>query len=427
MNTKEFYLKNLDINNNSYPKDIEGYHNYTYNDNYIFKNIFKLNYYNSSLSNTYKYISDIKEDYYTQRFSFDNGVYANEIFFFNIKNNILEKGIIRPINLSFTYRQSVRFDHRPGVIGLGNKKNDFLSKLKSSKIINNRVFSIKYNNINEEKGEIIIGDSPHIYDENNYKEKDIRNAKVFKDNYLEWSLIFTVYIQNNSYNYNFKKNQIGTFKIEDFFILGTKEYFELIQNIFFNKYIDEKICFIKNHKNTQFNEDFFYFICYIEDIKKRDNILSNFPSLIFHQKEMNYNFTLDAKDLFTIIPDGKRLLFNIEFNNETEKWEFGKPFFNKYHLVFDLDSKLIKYYINSNNDINQNKLNDGKILMFFMLTAIIFVLGILLGRLLFKKYNRKIRANELEDNYSYNPKYIKEDNDMKDINSKKENFINNEN
>ena len=141
---------------------------------------------------------------------------------------------------------------------------------------------------------------------------------------------------------------------------------------------------------------------------------------------MSYNFSLVAKDLFTIIPDNKRLLFNIEFNNETENWEFGKPFFKKYHLVFDSDSKLIKYYINSNSEINQNNINDGKIFMFFILTVIIFFFGILLGKLLFNKYNRKIRANELEDNYSYNPKYIKEDNDMKDINSKKENFINNE-
>ena len=424
LNTKEFYLKNLDINNNSYPKDIEGYENYTYNDNYILKNILKLNYYNSSLSSTYKYISDKKDDYYTQRFSFDKGVYANELFFLKIKNNILEKEKIKPINLLFTYRQSVRFDHRPGVIGLGIKKNDFLRKLKSAKEINNCEFSIKYNDINEEKGEIIIGDSPHIYDDKNYKEKDLRNAKVVKDYYWEWSLIFTVYIQNN--NYNFKKNQIATFKIEQFFILGTKEYFELIQNIFFNKYIDEKICYLKKLKKTQFSEDFFYFICNIEDVKNRDNILKNFPSLIFYQREMSYNFTLVAKDLFTIIPDNKRLLFNIEFNNETEKWEFGKPFFKKYHLVFDSDSKLIKYYINSNSEINQNNINDGKIFMFFILTVIIFFFGILLGKLLFNKYNRKIRANELEDNYSYNPKYIKEDNDMKDINSKKENFINNE-
>ena len=67
----EFYIKNLDLNNNTYPEDITGYQNYTYNDNYILKNIFKLNYYNSSLSKTYNFVSDIKEDFYTQLYSFD--------------------------------------------------------------------------------------------------------------------------------------------------------------------------------------------------------------------------------------------------------------------------------------------------------------------------------------------------------------------
>ena len=418
MNSIEFYFKNLDMNNNISPEEETGYYNYTYNDNYILKHLFRLTYYNSSLSNTYKFVKDIKEDYYT-KFSFDKGVYGNETFFLSKKNKISEKEIIKPINLLFTYRQSVRFDHRPGVIGLQIGKNDFLFQLKKEYIINNYEFTIKYNNINEEKGELIIGDSPHIYDEN-YNEKDIRNAKIIQK-YLQWNLLFSnIYIENN--NYKFKKNQIGTFSIDEFFILGTKEYFELIQNIFFNKYIYEKICFLQKHQKPPYSGEYYHFMCYIQNNKKREEFFKNFPSLIFFQKEMYYNFTLKANDLFTIIPDNKRILFNIEFNNETKRWNFGKPFFKKYQLVFDLDSKLIKYYIKSKNDIDSNK--EGKIIIIIILFIFVFIIGIFIGKILCNKYNRKIRANELEDNYSYTPNNIINKKDMIEINSKDEKLIN---
>ena len=426
MNDHQFYLKNLDKENETEPKEIDGYYNYTYNDNYILKNILKLNYYNSSLSNTYQFISNIPEDYYTIHFSFDKGVLANETFLFEMKNKASEQEIIKPISLLFTYRQSVRFDHRPGVIGLGIKKNDFLKGLKKSYHLKNYEFSIKFEDINKEKGTIIFGDSPHIYDEENYKEKDIRTAKVVKDYYVQWTLIFSnVYVDKS--NYVFKKNEFGTFKIENFFILGTKEYFELIQNIFFNKYINENICSLIKYKKTIYTYDFFYFMCKIKNNKKKEEFFQNFPKLILFQKEMYYNFTFDAKDLFTIFPDDDRILFNVEFSNESKKWEFGIPFFKKYQLVFDIDSNLIKYYIKSNEiKDRKNNLNEGQILIIIMLVILVFIIGTLFGRLLCVKYNRKIRANELEDNYSYNPKNDDDKMDMKQINSKNENFITDE-
>lgn len=168
-------------------------------------------------------------------------------------------------------------------------------------------------------------------------------------------------------------------------------------------------------------------MCYIKDNEKRKKFLNNFPPIIFFQKEMYFNFSLDAKDLFTIIPDGERLLFNIEFDNKTQKWELGKPIFKKYQFSFDLDSKLIKYYINSNNEKEKNNLKDGKIVIIMVLTIIIFFIGIVIGKLFCRKYNRKIRANELEENYSYMPKEInKKKIDMKKIDSKDENLINGE-
>ena len=143
---------------------------------------------------------------------------------------------------------------------------------------------------------------------------------------------------------------------------------------------------------------------------------------------MSHNFSLTSEDLFTKIPDGKRILFNVDFILNSNKWIIGKSFFKKYQLIFNSDSNLISYYVNP-KDINinrkeekiNNKDNKG-IKMYIMIFLIIlaFVVGIILGRVLCIKYNRKMRANESEDNFSYNT------NDSLNDDNKQE-FINNNN
>ena len=143
---------------------------------------------------------------------------------------------------------------------------------------------------------------------------------------------------------------------------------------------------------------------------------------------MLHNFSLTSEDLFTKIPDGKRILFNVDFILNSNKWIIGKSFFKKYQLIFNSDSNLISYYVNP-KDININrkeeKINNKdnkRIKMYIMIFLIIlaFVVGIILGRVLCIKYNRKMRANELEDNFSYNT------NDSLNDDNKQE-FINNNN
>lgn len=202
--------------------------------------------------------------------------------------------------------------------------------------------------------------------------------------------------------YYLQKNAIISFFIEESFIIGTIEYLKYIENIFFKKYFKEGICEKETHKKQNYKNDFFYFLCYIEDNNKKNKFFNNFPSLIFYQKEMNYNFTLDSKDLFTIIPDKKRILFNIIFcNNNSNKWILGKPFFKKYQLIFDAESKTISNYINQNVALKRVKKNEINIKLIFSMIILAFFVGILFGKLFLIKYNRKLKANELEDNYSY--------------------------
>ena len=394
MGTDELYIKNLIMHTGLPPLMIEN-SNFTYNDNYLLNIIFKSKYYNSSTSKSYKYIRSCPE--YLEDYFYDRDTFAKEIIYLIEINYLTNKEILKPISFYLNFKEFEEWDHRPGVIGL-KIKNEFIKRLNNLSLINNYRWYIKYTDYTEEKGEIIIGD---IFLP---KEDNLRKAIIINDNNYEWSLNFNdIYLSinnNKSEYYYLQKNVIITFYIEEFFIVGTNEYFKLIENIFFKKYFKKGICQKETHKKPNYKNDFFYIICYIEDNYKINVFFNNFPSLIFYQKEMNYNFTLDSRDLFTIIPDNKRILFNIEFyNNNSNKWILGKPFFKKYQLIFDSESNTISYYIDKNIDIKKVKKNEINILSFIIIIA--FFVGVLFGKIFLFKYSRKLKANELEDNYSY--------------------------
>jgi len=374
--------------------------NFSYNNNYLLNNIFKLNFYNSSLSETYQYVRSCPE--YLEDYYYDRDVFGKEQIYLKQKNKTTYKEKYEPIIFYANFKEYEEWDHRPGVIGFEKGDSEIIRRLKKLKIIKNYDWNIKYTDYLGEKGEIIIGDLPHIYDKKNYDEDNLRVANVTNGHH-QWSLVFDhIYLESNNtkIKYNYKgKYEIGKFFIEEFFILGTNEYFALIENIFFSKYISENICQKQTHKKLGEDNEYYHFMCYLKDNKKLKEFLNNFPSLIFYQGEMDFNFTLDSNDLFTIFPDNNRVLFNVEFYNSSNSWVLGKPFFKKYQLNFNSEENLISYYTNNANSNNYNKKNNVKInfIIFFMFFfAFLFFL-----KVVFCKYNRKLRANELEDNYNY--------------------------
>ena len=374
--------------------------NFSYNNNYLLNNIFKLNFYNSSLSDTYQYVRSCPE--YLDDYYYDRDVFAKEKIYVKQKNKTTYKEKYEPIIFFADFKEYESWDHRPGVIGFELGDSEFIQRLKQLKIIKNYDWNIKYTNFSEEKGEIIIGDLPHIYDKKNYDEDNLRVANITSGNHHQWSLVFDhIFIESNNskikYNYK-RKNDIGTFYIEEFFILGTYDYFSLIEKIFFSKYIKENICQKQTHKKLGQDNEYYHFMCYLNDNKKLKEFLNNFPSLTFYQGEMDFNFTLDSNDLFTIFPDNNRVLFNVESYNDSNSWVLGKPFFKKYQLNFNHEENIIGYYTNSNT----NKYNKKSNVNIYFIIFFIFIFAFLLFfKLVFCKYNRKLRANELEDNYNY--------------------------
>ena len=421
MRTKYFDIRDSSIHGLQKGMQIKN-SNMTFNKNYLMKSIFKNIYYNSSESKSYKYVKDCY-DFIFDFISIKN-LCGNETVFLIQKNNIKDQEMIKPIDLYIKFKEKDYSDHRPGVIGF-SYYSEFISELKERNEINKYDFSFKYTNTLEEKGELIIGDLPHMYDNDNYNETNLRTAKIIKET-IKWDINFDIYIvpkNQSEKDFYFGIDETATFYIEEFFITGSHKYLNYIEENFFKKYQQKKLCKRNIHFKAYYEETFFHIICDINDGQTRKEFFDEFPILIFSQKEMFHNFSLTSEDLFTIIPDGKRILFNIDFILNSNKWILGKPFFKKYQLIFNSDSNLISYYvkpkdinINREEEYKNNKVGNGvKIFIIIFLIILAFVVGIIFGKILCNKYNRKMRANELEDNYSYNTNNSNNDDNKTDL------------
>ena len=88
-------------------------------------------------------------------------------------------------------------------------------------------------------------------------------------------------------------------------------------------------------------------------------------------------------------------------------------FLKKYKIIFDVDKKLIAYYAE-----NPTKTIGYKFLIWFIvLILLIIIIG--LGYLIYKKFyilRRRKRANEIYDEYDYNPQINSETKDVIGIN-----------
>ena len=125
-----------------------------------------------------------------------------------------------------------------------------------------------------------------------------------------------------------------------------------------------------------------------------------FPPLQFLHKEMNYTFELTYEDLF--IEKYDKLILLIFFQDRGSTWRLGKPFLKKYAFIMNQDDRVVKFYEKHGY---QKDDGDGNRKMFILTLSLIavgviilIVLGIFIGKYLFKK---KKRLNTIDDEYEY--------------------------
>ena len=402
-------------------------------------------YYNSSLSNSFKlhkFISDkfiCNDSFYF--LTINSSEELNNFIHKNKSNNNTEKNLYKEYkDIKFAYlNETTNYKYLEkelnykevekivlynyGMLGLRQRymysdfNPDFINFLKDIKAINSSIFTFLFNdkkNEDDPNGYLIIGDK--VTDTNKEFEETNNTYFALRGPSLSWDLkidiISSIPKQNSEYmNTYSEKNKNVELVIEKSYILATKNYKTFIENIFFNDLIKENVC---QYKNSLIENSFGTYICNSESKLFMDYYKNKFPDIVFKAERITDDLLLTKKDLFFFNKYNKsdtNLYFIIYFSTiYTSKWMLGRPFFEKYRLSFNMDTRFIMYHKkkfneddieNDTNKENSHNYNDLiKLIVIILLVLIIFFLGFLCHNLVTKK-ERKKKANELDDGFDY--------------------------
>ena len=291
--------------------------------------------------------------------------------------------------------------------------NNFLEQLKEKGIISKTIFSfieVNKNNTKYKNNKIeylmVIGEDIYdifsLNDINKYinekykKEQYVEKTKIsdyiLEGYYFKWKLTMNnIYIDNNNNITNMKA--ITNIFIDNNYgaIAGTKEYRDIIKELFFNDYINKSKCFEKDIISYEIG-GFHYIIC-DDDIN-----INNFPTLYLKSNNLQYVYELTKDELF--LKDNNKIYFLIIFEySKTNSWTLGKPFLEKYLLSYNYDAKSIGFYNENLLDNSHNDNNNKKyiiLIVVIILSLIALVLGFLIGRYFYNKAKKK-NALELDE------------------------------
>ena len=278
-------------------------------------------------------------------------------------------------------------------------------------------YDLKYNfnylndNYNDILGTLILGDSPHIFAPDKYKEED--EIKVNGRYILDIKEIKFI-----SHSFNFSEiNKFVSLKFNSEFIKGTLQYRNIIESVFFNELIKANIC-RTDYIEKNLNDKFYIYSC--ENNTLTMEKLKSFPTLYFEMKDYNLVFLFNYKELFKV--HNNTIYFLIYFDGDTySNWELGEIFLRKYITSFNYYSKTISFYrtqideINKKTDIDfpdeepvEKPNHESKIKTFILiiivgvLALVVVTISLVLFVVIRKKLKKK-RAYELIDDYDYTP------------------------
>ena len=333
-------------------------------------------------------------------------------------------------NLSFITYDIKENYNLTGIIDINTQENQYGSyskyifrTLKQAGVIDDTYitfmygeYDLKYNfnylndNYNDILGTLILGDAPHIFAPDKYKEDD--EVKVNGRYILDIKEIKFI-----SHSFNFSEiNKYVSLKFNSEFIKGTLQYKNIIESVFFNELIKVNICRIDCiEKNV--NVKYYIYTC--KNNNRTWEKLKSFPTLYFEMKDYNLIFLFNYKELFK--EHNNTIYFLIYFDGNTySNWEIGEIFLRKYITSFNYYSKTISFYrtqideINKKTDIrfpneepeeNPKKENNEIIVIIIIVVGIVFIVSIiaLILFLVISKKLRKKKAYELNDDYDYTP------------------------
>ena len=279
-----------------------------------------------------------------------------------------------------------------------NEQSNLLINLKNLGIINSNIITIEYNENKE--GYIYFGEYPHIYDTKTYNKDLLMTAYAIPyfgiNNQIKLKMD-KIYISDKNTNSNvYLENNILLLNYGLGIILSTEEYFNQIIEIFFNKYIKLNICKINKEKRNINN------IYHVISCQKRQEFkIKEFPSLYLFNEQFNFIFELNYIDLFEEIGDEYYFLI-IYFPFSGAGFELGKPFLKKYQLSYNIDMSTIHFYKKNNKNNKEIKEDKGKKIIYLLYLIIIFVFLIVIFYKKVYHTKRKLRRNELNEDFDFN-------------------------
>ena len=334
-------------------------------------------------------------------------------------------------NLSFITYDIKENYNLTGIIDINTQENQYGSyskyifrTLKQAGVIDDTYitfmygeYDLKYNfnylndNYNDILGTLILGDAPHIFAPDKYKEED--EIKVNGRYILDIKEIKFI-----SHSFNFSEiNKFVSLKFNSEFIKGTLQYRNIIESVFFNELIKANIC-RTDYIEKNLNDKFYIYSC--ENNTLTMEKLKSFPTLYFEMKDYNLVFLFNYKELFKV--HNNTIFFLIYFDGDTySNWELGEIFLRKYITSFNYYSKTISFYrtqideINKKTDIDfpdeepvEKPNHESKIKTFILiiivgvLALVVVTISLVLFVVIRKKLKKK-RAYELIDDYDYTP------------------------
>ena len=345
--------------------------------------------YNPSNSSSFNIISNINNSHF-------KNIISEDIYFYTDINctNKSKYKISKILFPELIINQSL-FNIIGMQVNNTNKTYNLINLLKSKDIIDNYIWTIKFDILTQ--GKLIIGDFPHNYDKNNYENKNLTLINTYsKGDKIFWG------IQFSAIKFGQKTiNDLNIGKIEPKFldIIGPYEYIISIEEIFFEKYKNKDIC--KRIFDKLDGEDIFRYVCDKDMFEKKD--IDLFPNLTLISAELNFSFVLTGKELFMEKNNKINFLIVSKFGKTDVDWKLGRIFLYKYQFVMDNDNNLIGIYKDNNKNVFEEKEKNSTMLIVILsilalnMIVILSVTNFCIWKKLCKNSKRQLSELEEED------------------------------
>ena len=268
-------------------------------------------------------------------------------------------------NIKFFWQvHNEEINHFAGYMGFSypnkNYENmNFIKELKDKALISNTVWSVYFPDIDEDtckKGNIVIGELPHVYQPLLFKEEQYIKMKIPEiynnDTEIAWKLNVDSMSILKSYYENTDKKEIGlscgyikslSIEFGSYMMYAPKKLFEQLKELYFDNLFDNGICDYKKIKLDDDKKIIVY--CKKELFEVKDQM--EFPSIFIDIQSLGGTFELSYKDVFMTKNDKVYLMIAFSSKQIVDNFKLGQIFLYKYQFTFDYDNREIGVYRNN--------------------------------------------------------------------------------